>query len=74
MFDVVHVAISVSDIKKSVEFYKKFGFVEFQSWDAVDESIKIKMLKLNGMILGEAIFFYKRSRWNFSGNNRKRYT
>lgn len=57
MFDVVHVAISVSDIKKSVEFYKKFGFVEFKSWDAVDESIKIKMLKLNGMIL--EIFCYK---------------
>ena len=57
MFDVVHVAISVSDIKKSVEFYKKFGFVEFKSWDAVDESIKIRMLKLNEIIL--EIFCYK---------------
>lgn len=57
MFNVAHVAISVSNIEKSIEFYKKFGFKEFKSWDAEDESIKIRMLNLNGMIL--EMFCYK---------------
>lgn len=57
MFNVVHVAISVSNIGNSIEFYKKFGFKELKSWDAADESIKIRMLKLNEIIL--EIFCYK---------------
>ena len=57
MFNVVHVAISVSNIEKSIDFYKRFGFKEFKSWDAEDESIKIRMLKLNDFIL--EIFCYK---------------
>ena len=57
MFNVVHVAISVSNIEKSIEFYKRFGFKEFKSWNATDESIKIRMLKLNEIIL--EIFCYK---------------
>ena len=57
MFNVVHVAISVSDINRTVDFYKKFGFEEFKSWSADDESIKINMLKLDNMIL--EIFCYK---------------
>lgn len=57
MFNFNHVAISVSNNKKSIEFYKKFGFKEFKSWRAEDESIKIDMLKLNDMIL--EIFCYK---------------
>lgn len=56
MFNVVHVAISVSNIGRSIEFYKRFGFKEFKSWDAEDESIKIRMLKLNDFIL--EIFCY----------------
>lgn len=57
MFNVVHVAISVSNIGRSIDFYKRFGFKEFKSWDAEDESIKIRMLKLNDFIL--EIFCYK---------------
>lgn len=56
MFNVVHVAISVSNIGRSIEFYKRIGFKEFKSWDAEDESIKIRMLKLNDFIL--EIFCY----------------
>ena len=51
MFNVAHVAISVSNIGRSIDFYKRFGFKEFKSWDAEDESIKIRMLKLNDFIL-----------------------
>ncbi len=31
MFNINHIAISVSNKKASVEFYKKFGFQEFKS-------------------------------------------
>lgn len=57
MFNISHVAISVTDIDKSMEFYKKFGFKEFKSWKAEDDSIKINMLKLNDVVL--EIFCYK---------------
>ena len=57
MFNINHVAISVTDIKRSIEFYKKFGFQEFKSWKAEDDSIKINMLKLNNTVL--EIFCYK---------------
>ena len=51
MFNVNHVSISVTDLEKSIEFYKKFGFEDFKSWKAEDESIKINMLKLKGTVL-----------------------
>ncbi len=57
MFNINHVAISVTDIDRSIEFYKKFGFQEFKSWKAEDNSIKINMLKLNNTVL--EIFCYK---------------
>ena len=60
MFTVNHIAISVSDIYKSVEFYKKFGFKELKSWDAEDNSIRIRMLKLNNIVL--EMFCYKEYR------------
>lgn len=56
-FNFNHVAISVKDMKQSVEFYKKFRFKDFKSWEAEDESIKINMLKLNNTVL--EIFCYK---------------
>lgn len=56
-FNFNHVAISVKDMKKSIEFYKKFGFEEYKAYEAEDESIKINMLKLNNTVL--EIFCYK---------------
>lgn len=58
MFNVNHVAISVTNMEKSVEFYKKFGFEDFKSWKAEDGSIEINMLKLSGIVL--EIFCYKK--------------
>lgn len=57
MFNFCHVALSVTNIEKSVEFYKKFGFTEFKSWKSEDESIKITTLKLNDIVL--EMFCYK---------------
>lgn len=57
MFNVNHIAISVTNMERSIEFYKKFGFKDFKSWKAEDESIKITMLKLNNTVL--EVFCYK---------------
>lgn len=57
MFNVNHVAISVTDMEKSIKFYKKFGFKDFKSWKSEDDSIKINMLKLESTVL--EIFCYK---------------
>ena len=57
MFNINHVAISVTNKETSVEFYKKFGFKEFKSWEAEDKSIKIEMLKLDNTVL--EIFCYQ---------------
>ncbi len=57
MFNIAHVTISVTNIEKTLEFYKQFGFKEFKAWDAEDNSLKIRILKLNDMLL--EIFCYK---------------
>ena len=51
MFKIHHIAISVSDIEKSLSFYKQFGFEEFRSWEANDKTLTIKHLKLNDFVL-----------------------
>ena len=55
MFNVNHIAISVVDSKRSIDFYKKFGFENYKSWEADDSSID--MLRLNNVVL--EIFCYK---------------
>ena len=43
MFNVNHIAISVVDSKRSIDFYKKFGFENYKSWEADDSSIKLEI-------------------------------
>ncbi len=57
MFNVNHIAISVTNMEESINFYKKFGFKPFKEWEAEDESIKINMLKLDDTVL--EIFCYQ---------------
>lgn len=54
MFNFNHVTISVEDLNKTVEFYKKLGFIMHKEYH--DDSVDIIMLKLNNMIL--EIFHY----------------
>lgn len=54
-FNINHVTISVKDIQRSLEFYKKFGFIEYKNYS--DENVQIKTLKLGDMVL--EIFSYK---------------
>lgn len=55
MFSFNHVTISVDDLNKTLEFYKKFGFENYKEYH--DESVDIIMLKLENMIL--EIFHYQ---------------
>lgn len=54
MFSFNHVTISVKDLNKTIEFYKKFGFVPHKEYH--DNDVDIVMLKLGNMIL--EIFHY----------------
>lgn len=54
-FNINHVTISVKNIERSTEFYKEFGFTEYKNYS--DESVQIKTLKLENMVL--EIFCYK---------------
>ena len=49
MFSFNHVTISVDNLDKTLEFYKKFGFEKYKEYR--DENVDIVMLKLGDMIL-----------------------
>ena len=54
---VHHVAISVTHLEKSKDFYEKFGFEEKLTWESPDKSLIICQLMLNGICL--EIFKYE---------------
>jgi len=68
-FYIHHVAVSVSDIEKSAEFYRYFGFEEITDYTAEDGSYRIKHLKLGDFIV-ELFWFcdhtavVKKDLWN----------
>lgn len=49
MFSFNHVTISVDNLDKTLDFYKKFGFEKYKEYH--DESVNIVMLKLGTMVL-----------------------
>lgn len=55
MFSFNHVTISVDNLDKTLEFYKKFGFEKYKEYR--DENVDIVMLKLKDMVL--EIFYYQ---------------
>ena len=55
MFSFNHVTISVENLDETLEFYKKFGFVEYKEYH--DDNVDIVMIQLEKMIL--EIFHYK---------------
>ena len=57
MYCISHIALSVTNLKKSLEFYEKFGFVISKSWKAADNSLEIAHLKLDETLL--ELFCYK---------------
>lgn len=57
MFRFDHVAISVSNPEKSMEFYSKFGFAFFKRYDDPNGTLSITLLKNKKMIL--ELFCYK---------------
>lgn len=57
MFTVDHYAISVKNIERSVEFYKKLDFRVEKEWSAPDKSLSITHMK-NGEFILE-LFCYK---------------
>lgn len=55
MFSFNHVTISVDNLEKTLDFYKKFGFEDYKEYH--DQSVDIIILKLKNMIL--EIFHYQ---------------
>ena len=46
MFKIHHIALSVKNIEKSLEFYKNFGFEKKLSWKSENNDLEIFHLKL----------------------------
>ena len=66
-FKIHHVAISVSDLQKSYNFYRKFWFEKILYWQDEQKTLEIMHLKLNDFILEifcfknfEKIYFYEK--------------
>jgi len=51
MFTIHHVALSVTDIQKSINFYAIFGFEVAYTWQSEDKAIQISHLKLGETFL-----------------------
>jgi len=51
MFKFHHTAITVSNVEKSLNFYKKFGFEKVAQWQSNDKSKRIIHLKLDDFYL-----------------------
>ena len=51
MFSPHHVAISVSSLEQSTDFYEKLGFAEVMRWQADDGGLTIVQMQLAGLLL-----------------------
>lgn len=51
MFTIHHVALSVSNMKQSCEFYALFGFKVAYSWESENKELQISHLKLGETFL-----------------------
>lgn len=57
MYCVAHIALSVTNLEKSLSFYSQFGFKVVKQWSAPDGSLSIALAELKGVIL--ELFCYK---------------